>query len=982
MKSLHKLRVAAVAVAFVAGGCGYTGPSDRIREPEEDELEPRYSQDRFTDVDHDRDGSRVQQGALVVPTVYRDVSRPLSEMAAAAGQGPVRTKPEAEVPGRIPHTETFWANKFDTAEQTASFKGIAAQAPTPLISFNGLGKGFSGPGGTFSVQASPPDTIGDVGLTHYVQTVNIGMVVFRKDGTPILGPTATKTVWQGMNHACANTNDGDATVRYDRYADRWIVSQFSINQAQGPFYQCIAVSQTGDPTGQWNRYAYQFDKLNDYPKMSVWPDAYYFSYNMFKPGTGGNFDFAGAKICAVDRAKMLTGAAATQQCFDTNTDWGGLLTADVDGPTLPPAGAPNPVLGLGNTNLGIFKFHVDWNNPAQSTFTGPTTIGVQAFTPLCGTDTQTCIPQKGTTQQLDAISDRLMNRLVYRNFGDHEALVVNHSVAGNGGGGAIRWYELRDLSAATPTIYQQGTFAPDTNFRWMGSIAMDKKGNIAMGYAVSSSTIYPSISFTGRMAGDPLNAMTLGEATLIAGTGYQNGIPFLGGGNRFGDYSSLNIDPADDCTFWYTQEYIATSGSNSWNTRIGSFKLAGCDAGGDAVPPTVGITSPANGASVSGSTSIQANASDNVGVTKVEFYVDGALLSTVNTAPYATNWATTSTTNGSHNLTARAYDAAGNVGNAAAIQVTVNNTTTDTQPPTVSIANPANGATVSGAVDLQANASDNVGVVRVEFYADTTLIGTDTSAPYALSWNSGSVTNGAHALSAKAFDAAGNVGSSAQVNVTVNNATDGQLQNGVPVTNLGGAAGSSTQFTLDVPAGATNLKFQLSGGTGDADLYVRFGSAPTTSTYDCRPYQSGNNETCNFASPSPGRYYVMVQGYAAFSGAQLVGSFSSNDSTPLQNGTPVTGLSDAQGGTKYFKLEVPSTATNVKFQLAGGTGDADLYVRFGALPTTGAGNYDCRPYLNGNNETCSLAARAGTWYVMIRGFTNYSGASLTGTSSP
>ena len=278
----------------------------------------------------------------------------------------------------------------------------------------------------------------------------------------------------------------------------------------------MAVSTTSDPLGSYYRYSFSYTNFPDYPKIGVWPDAYYLTFNMFNPaGTS----FLGAKSCAYNRAAMLAGAVGTQQCFDTSTAYGGLLPADLDGATLPPVGEANTQVALGTTSttLATWKFHVDWTTPANSTFTGPTTLTVPAYTEACGGGT--CIPQGGTTNQLDSLADRLMFRLAYRNFGDHESLVVNHSVDTSGSRG-VRWYELR-LSGGNVSVFQQGTYAPDTSSRWMGSIAMDQAGNIAVGYSQSSSTTKPSIRYTGRLDGDPLGTITQGEGTIITGAGAQ-----------------------------------------------------------------------------------------------------------------------------------------------------------------------------------------------------------------------------------------------------------------------------------------------------------------------------------------------------------------------------------------------------------------------------------------------------------------------------
>jgi len=407
-----------------------------------------------------------------------------------------------------------------------------------------------------------------------VQWVNTSFAIFNKsNGALIAGPTAGNTLWSGFGGGCQSNNDGDPIVAYDKLSQRWVFSQFSVTTT--PYLQCIAVSTTSDATGTYNRYSFQYSNFDDYPKMSVWPDAYYETFNMFAGGT----TFVGADACAYDRAAMLNGTTATQVCFQQGTSVGGLLPADLDGTTAPPAGSPNYMLYFGTNNLNLFKFHVDFTNPSNSTFTGPTVINVAAFSPLCAGGT--CVPQPGTTQQLDSLADRLMYRLAYRNFGSHESLAVNHSVVAGSGGG-VRWYEIQNPSG-TPVVAQQSTFAPDSNYRWMGSIAMDQAGDMALGYSVSSGSLSPSVRFTGRVPTDPASTMET-EVNIVSGSGSQNGNL-----SRWGDYSAMQVDPVDDCTFWFTEEYMKTTGSFNWNTRIASFKFPGC--GGTATPDfTIGAS--------------------------------------------------------------------------------------------------------------------------------------------------------------------------------------------------------------------------------------------------------------------------------------------------------------------------------------------------------------------------------------------------------
>lgn len=456
---------------------------------------------------------------------------------------------------------------------------VGGNSSTTLLSFEGVNN-VNG--------VLPPDTQGDVGPNHYVQVVNLAFGIWDKNGNKLYGPANINTLFSGFGGACQNTNDGDPIVVYDETADRWVISQFALpNYPRGPFYECIAVSQTPDPTGSYYRYEFKIsdNKLNDYPKFGVWPDGYYMAVNQFYMPFG---IWAGQGVVAFERDKMLAGQAARMVYFDlynTDSNLGGMLPADWDG-AAPPAGAPNPFMerddnseGFPQDQLQIWNFDVNWSNPSSSTFTKVQELATAPFdSSMCG-GSRNCIPQPGGTN-VDAIADRLMYRLQYRNFGTHQAMVVNHTVDVNGSDLAgIRWYELRNTGSGW-SIYQQGTFSPDSNHRWMGSIAMNGRGEIALGYSVSSTSVYPSIRYTGRLPGDPLGQMTLGEGTIVNGDGYQGH-----SSGRWGDYSMMSVDPVDDCTFWYTQEYYMNRGTSNadWQTRIGKLQLSDC---GGSPPPT------------------------------------------------------------------------------------------------------------------------------------------------------------------------------------------------------------------------------------------------------------------------------------------------------------------------------------------------------------------------------------------------------------
>jgi hypothetical protein len=492
---------------------------------------------------------------VVQSAVAQDVSPPLGSIGSA---------PQA--PGMIPVEPVFLLPSAANFPPNRQVDPAAQQAAGPLVatsaglSFAGVGNGDYG----FAPNAAPPDTNGAVGATQYVQWVNESFAIFNKSTGAILPgyPKAGNTLWAGFGGGCQTNNDGDPIVQYDKAAGRWIMTQFSV--ATTPFTQCVAVSTTSDANGTYNRYAFTYTNFNDYPKMGVWSDGYYITYNMFNAaGTA----FLGTQACAFDRANMLLGQPATQVCFQLSPSFGGLLPSDIDGATQPPAGSPNYLVNFGTNSLNVWKFKPNFATPASSTFTGPTSIAVAAFNPACKGGT--CIRQPGTTTRLDSLADRLMYRLSYRNRAGIESLVVNHSVAGPSNTSAIRWYELR-VANQSVSVAQQGTFAPDAAYRWMGSIAMDKVGDIAVGYNVSSTTIRPSIRYSGRTPADPINTLQA-ETVLKAGVGSQTANL-----TRWGDYSAMTVDPTDDCTFWYTTEYLKANGSFNWSTWISSFKFPGC----------------------------------------------------------------------------------------------------------------------------------------------------------------------------------------------------------------------------------------------------------------------------------------------------------------------------------------------------------------------------------------------------------------------
>ncbi len=500
---------------------------------------------------------------IVVPSYHNDVSQPLRDMPAWPEQA-LQEHEAAENP-LIPLSHKDAPDLV--VDRGTLLHQLAPSIPAPILNFAGIP--FPG----VICNCAPPDTNGEVGATQYVQIVNEGYQVFDKaTGASVLGPVSINSVWSGFGGVCQN-GSGDPVVLYDQIANRWVISQFAGSGV--PTDECIAVSTTSDATGSYNRYGFHLgNNFFDYPHLGVWPDGYYMSMNVFNSfGTA----YLGPQAFAFDRAKMLAGLPATFVTFPTlGSNAAPFLPADLDGSTLPPNGAPNSFVLFPDTgNYDTFHFHVDFATPANSTFTlfsSPTAAG---FTQLCPGN-RNCIPQLGqtTTNKLDAIADRLMFRLAYRNFGDHEALVGNFTVSVSGVAG-IRWFELRGVSNGPETVFQEGTYSPDSTHRWMASAAMNGAGDLAVGFSASDATIFPQLRYAGRLKNDPLGTLAQGEAHLFDGTGAQ-----INTGNRFGDYSDLTVDPTDDTTFWYTGEYFDSTSSFNWRTRIGSFKISNGGGGG------------------------------------------------------------------------------------------------------------------------------------------------------------------------------------------------------------------------------------------------------------------------------------------------------------------------------------------------------------------------------------------------------------------
>jgi hypothetical protein len=532
-----------------------------------------------------RQGTIKGPGASLGSTPPTPPTRPAG--AGRAGRG-ARGGTPPPIPPPPPTPETPAAGA--AVEQTT--QGSLPQIE-PSQSFDGLGEGFTakafpgsenlpeGSGGRGGIDISVA-----VGPDHIFEILGGNLAVFSKKGKKyhesgklLYGPVPNNTVFAGFGVRCGVSNNSDSVVRYDQLANRWlvVVPVFTRppDNPQGPYAMCYAVSATPDPLGPYYRYEFQRPLFPDYPRPAVWPDGY---YNPTSTSDDRLPEVITQKHdCIADRDKMLKGLPATEQCVVID---GGvfMLNADVDGKRLPPTGAPNIMMSTGGTQLmkifeddGIYfyKVHVDWSDPSKTAVSPPQKIGVAPYHYLCDGQLSNCVSQPGTERRLDSQGDKLIQRLVYRNFGNHESILAEHSVATAAHGGGVRWYEFRLDRQRDPVLYQQGTYAPEGSYRWLGSMAMDRKGNIGIGYSFGGTPNYPGQRFAARRASDPKGQLTFHESVLAEGHASQTG------SLRWEDYTNITMDPSDDCTFWFVGNYLK-SGATSSTTRIGAFLVPGC----------------------------------------------------------------------------------------------------------------------------------------------------------------------------------------------------------------------------------------------------------------------------------------------------------------------------------------------------------------------------------------------------------------------
>ena len=472
--------------------------------------------------------------------------------------------------------------------------------------FDGLGEGFVGPHGAVTLR-NPSDNSLAVGRRHIVQTVNSQWAIFRKDGTPMYGPLPTNAVFAGFGGPCETMLSGDAVVRYDQLAERWLLvlpifrrvpaghtatgprtarltippratdstprplpPRAAADTVRGDYAMCYAVSATSDPLGAWHRYEFTRALFPDYPRPAVWPDGYYV------PTSTGD-EVVEKHLCVAERARMLRGEVARELCrIVPGVNF--LNTADLDGTRLPPPGTPNLVLAAGGTQLRgivdsdelqLWRFSVNWRDTSRSTLTGPERIAVAPYRYLCGGQLTNCVPQPGTERRLDAQGDKLMPRLVYRKFANHASLVAVHSVNTSNGAGGVRWYELRTSRDGQLHLRQQGTLATDSLYRWLPSAAIDRFGNIGIGYSAGDAHTFTGQRFAGRAPQHEPGTLGFREVTLVAGAAAQTTTL------RWEDYTQTAVDPVDDCTIWYVGDYVR-AGAAQYSTRIGAFRMPGC----------------------------------------------------------------------------------------------------------------------------------------------------------------------------------------------------------------------------------------------------------------------------------------------------------------------------------------------------------------------------------------------------------------------
>jgi hypothetical protein len=720
-----------------------------------------------------------------------------------------------------------------------------------------------------STGVSPGDPVVEVGPNHILYGVNgssgTTFTIYDKAGTKLAGPTTFKSL-ATAGSACA-TSVSDPIIMFDRIANRWFMLEMG-GSSSTP-YLCTYVSKTSDPvSGGWWYYGFSTPTTPDYPHCGIWNNAYV---------CGDNEGNAQQSVYAFDRERMLLGQTArAAQRFASVPKLAGygfqiLTPATFYGTTAAPAGSLQILArhnddeahaGTGanasNDFIDLYAMNIDWNTPANSSISTLPRVAITEFNSwFTNYSTFATVPQPGSTSKLDPIREVILNQLVYRNMGTHEAIVgtfatnQNSARTGTVVDSGIRWFELRKTGTGNWSLYQEGTFSPgDTStHHLLGTIAMDKNGNIGMAYnatRTTTPTTYASLRYTGRTPADALGVMTLGEVEVATGAAAETS-------GRWGDYYQMTVDPTDDCTFYLVGSYRP---SGSWNTRVADFKFSNCGTTGTTYSISGTITNGSgvgiSGVSVSnGSASTTTNSS---GAYTLANLANATYTITPTLSGYTFSPVNRSVVVNGANVTAQNFTGTATTPTTFSISGTI----------TTSAGAAISGVTVStGSTSATTNAS---GAYTIANLANATYTITPTLSGYTFSpVNRSVVVNGAN-QTAQNFTGTANTGGTV-------------LSNGVALTNQGASTGAYLNYTMMVPAGASGLRFVTTGGTGDADLYVKFGAAPTDTVYDCRSNGGTNAETCNIATAQAGTYYVAVKAYSTFSGLSITGSYTTGGGT-------------------------------------------------------------------------------------------------------
>jgi len=817
----------------------------------------------------------------------------------------------------------------DAARQTTSGPSLATTSGSGFdgVLFNGI---------------YPSDSNLSVSPKQIVQTTNVQFAVYNKTGTLLKGPVALDSLFSGLSNLCGSNNGGDPIVLWDKIANRWLISQLAYNNNFTSNYVCIAVSQTDDATGSFNLYSFAFSHLPDYPKFGVWKSSdstgtsdYYFSANLFSTAL-----FYGPVVCAFNGSDMQNNRTARYACSQGSTSDVSLLPSDYDGdPSQAPVEANNFVelstAGTATTgqSLFMFPFTVTWGTGnTGGTLNNPTraTINVPAYTVACAGGT--CIPQPGTTQQLDSLGDRLMYRLAYRKFSGYESLLVNHSVDPGTGNAGIRWYELRN-SGGGWSVYQAATFAPDNaNYRWMASIAQDKNSNIGVGYSISNSaSLYPSIYYTGRASGDPLNTLSTNENTIIAGTGAETG------GSRWGDYTSLSLDPSDDCTFWYTNEYYLPHNGVAWRTRIDWFQLTGCGIGSTSTSTTV--SSNNNPSTYGQSVTFTATVSPSSATGSVQFFDGSTSLGTATVSGGSASVSTSALSAGSHSITAKySGDSTYAASTSAALTQTVNQAAT-----TSTVTSSLNPSAYSQTVTFTATLSPSSATGTVQFFDGNISLGTAAVSGGSASISASALSVGSHSITATYSGDSNFTGSTS--------AAFTQIVNQAATTTTVSSSPNPSTYGQNVTFTATVSPLSATGTVQFFDGSTSLGSATLT----------GGSASVSTASLSVGSHSITAtySGDSNFTGGTSA-VFTQNVNQP---GTTTTVTSSLNPST--YGQNVTFTATVAPSSATGTVQFFDGSMSLGSATLTGG---------SASVSTSSLSAGSHSITAIHSGDSNFSGS--------